>query len=303
MDDFPYTSNGKIDKRALKQMALDKVAQDNAEKERALMVTKPEFYSASPYDGKLLADILASLPQPLPTYSSDGKVDPTALVNSLAKHPSGQSSSASSTIASMPAEKSEVSSAHEKGNAWDGYLDDELPEKTAGHVTRNLRHQIFSLYRRLFSIVFIVNMSIFIATLAKGGANAQEIGLIVVANLFCAILMRQDYVINTFFNVACSIPNTCVLSPRFTHTSADNALQMASCDPPRGWQGLSYWWMCVFAFVVFPDITESHPCSPVHSGCAISGVVWLFYFTGQATHELLTKQQVRRLISQICTRF
>ena len=53
MDDFPYTSNGKIDKRALKQMALDKVAQDNAEKERALMVTKPEFYSPI----KLLSDV------------------------------------------------------------------------------------------------------------------------------------------------------------------------------------------------------------------------------------------------------
>ena len=87
-------------------------------------------------------------------------------------------------------------------------MDDELPEKTHGHALRNIRHQIFSLYRRLFSVVFVVNMAIFIATLAKGGANAQELGLIVVANLFCAILMRQDYVINAFFTVACAVPRS-----------------------------------------------------------------------------------------------
>ena len=55
MDDFPYTSNGKIDKRALRQMAFDKMARMQAEKEHALMATKPAFYSPSPYDGKLLA--------------------------------------------------------------------------------------------------------------------------------------------------------------------------------------------------------------------------------------------------------
>lgn len=96
----------------------------------------------------------------------------------------------------------------EKGNAWDGYLDDEIPNKTQGKLVRNLRHSIFSLYRRLFGVVFIANMAIFIATLVRGGANAQHLGLIVVANLFCAILMRQDYVINTFFNVFCAVPSS-----------------------------------------------------------------------------------------------
>jgi len=30
---------------------------------------------------------------------------------------------------------------------WDGYLDDVLPDKTQGRKLRNLRHQIFTLYR------------------------------------------------------------------------------------------------------------------------------------------------------------
>ena len=90
---------------------------------------------------------------------------------------------------------------------WDGYLDDEVPEKAQGKLGRNLRHQIFSLYRRLFGVVFVTNVAVLIASLVRpGGVDAQHLGLIVVANLFCAILMRQDYVINTFFNVCCAVP-------------------------------------------------------------------------------------------------
>lgn len=88
---------------------------------------------------------------------------------------------------------------------WSGYLEDTLPSKTQGKKTRNLRHQIFTLYRRLFGVVFITNMAVFISVIFRG-ANAQQIGTIVIANLFCAILMRQDYVINAFFNVFCSVP-------------------------------------------------------------------------------------------------
>lgn len=94
-----------------------------------------------------------------------------------------------------------------QGNVWDGYEDDILPEKTHGKYLRNLRYLVFSLYRRLFGLVFTANMAVLIATFARpGGADAQYLGLIVVSNLFCAILMRQDYVINTFFTVACAVP-------------------------------------------------------------------------------------------------
>lgn len=102
---------------------------------------------------------------------------------------------------------SEASSLEKQDYAWSGYEDDELPDKTQGKVARNLRHQIFSLYRRLFGVVFVTNLVIFISVVIKG-ANAQKLGGIVVANLFCAILMRQDYVINAFFNVFCSVPSS-----------------------------------------------------------------------------------------------
>lgn len=102
-----------------------------------------------------------------------------------------------------------TSSSDEKGLAlaWAGYEDDDVPDKTQGHYVRNLRHQIFTLYRRLFGVVFITNMAIFIAVLCRG-TNALQIGEIAIANLLCAILMRQDYVINMFFNVFCSVPTS-----------------------------------------------------------------------------------------------
>ena len=99
MDDFPYTSNGKIDKRALRQMAFDKMARMQAEKEQALMAIKPAFYSPSPYDGKLLADILSSLPQPLPVYQMDIKADAGALIT-VHEKANSQSSSSSNLVTS-----------------------------------------------------------------------------------------------------------------------------------------------------------------------------------------------------------
>ena len=115
---------------------------------------------------------------------------------------SGDSTAVSSRI--------ELSSTLEKGNVWDGYQDDELPEKTQGKWIRNLRFQVFSLYRRLFSIVFIVNFSVLIALLAQGGdkINTKHLGQCVVANIFCAILMRQEYVVNGFFNFFTSVPRS-----------------------------------------------------------------------------------------------
>ena len=100
------------------------------------------------------------------------------------------------------------SSTLENGHYWDGYLEDDLPDKTQGKMTRNLRHRLFTLYRRLFGVVFIINMAIFVVTLIHNQTSALHLGLVVTSNLFCSILVRQDYVINAFFTVFCSIPRS-----------------------------------------------------------------------------------------------
>ena len=47
----------------------------------------------------------------------------------------------------------------------------------------------------------------FIAACVRG-ADALYLGKVAIANIFVAILMRQDYVINAFFTVACWTPRS-----------------------------------------------------------------------------------------------
>lgn len=157
----------------------------------------------------VLNNLSKSIVAPPPTYQGylptkelnvDRVIQSLAALESL-RHTSQQSNEVSPSVTASP-------SVTEKGNAWDGYEDEELPDKTQGHTVRNLRHHIFTLYRRLFGIVFITNAAVFTATVVIGQANAQKLGLIVVANLFCAILMRQDYVINAFFTTFCAVPTS-----------------------------------------------------------------------------------------------
>ncbi|KAF7314449.1 putative three-domain protein adenylation-thiolation-dehydrogenase [Mycena kentingensis (nom. inval.)] len=83
-----------------------------------------------------------------------------------------------------------------------GFQEDDLPNKTEGKLLRNLRHQIFSLYRRLFGVVFVTNIFVLLVFLFHGGANAQRLGLVTIANF----LIRQDYVVNMFFTVFTAVP-------------------------------------------------------------------------------------------------
>jgi hypothetical protein len=156
-----------------------------------------------------------------------------------------------------------ASSSPEKGHLWDGYLEDPMPEKTHGKWIRNLRFQVFSLYRRLFSIVFPANLAVFIATVVQGGSKLKtnHIGKIVVANIFCAILMRQDHVINGFFKVFTSVP--------------------------RSWP---MWIRRVCARV--------YAIGGLHSGCGVSGLVWLVLFTVQATKETLAARKIADIASR-----
>ncbi|QRV91172.1 AMP binding enzyme [Ceratobasidium sp. AG-Ba] len=169
----------------------------------------------------------------------DSKETPGDLVAALPRLPSG------GAVTAAAAEKG--------GNVWEGYLDDELPDKKEPKVVRNLRHIIFSLYRRLFGVVFIVNMSIFIHALVKGGLPANHIGTVVVGNICGAVLMRQDYVLNLIFNIACAVPRSWPLAIR----------RIAGRVYHHG---------------------------GAHSGSAISAIVWLVYFTVEVTRDVVRRR-------------
>ncbi|KAF7346331.1 Nonribosomal peptide synthetase 12 [Mycena sanguinolenta] len=263
---FPRTGNDKIDKRALRQLASDF---KNKVKANALPVP-----DALPIPEKPLVPLPlvtsrnANKPAVRDTHSSsssitlahtmvdvkpDADTDPVpSLPAFLIREPSTGDHSKHLEV-SMPSEDSstvELKQAVVVREPWEGYEKDVLPDKLQRKTVRNLRHIVFSLYRRLFGVVFLTNMGIFISLLIRGGSDAQRLGLITLANLFVAILMRQDYVVNAFFNVFCAVPTSWPLSIRR---------------------------VCARVYHI----------GGLHSGCATSGVVWLALLCGQATKEVV----------------
>ena len=104
--------------------------------------------------------------------------------------------------------------AKENDLCWEGYLEEEHIEKRHSKPIRNLRYIFFSVYRRLFGITFVANMSVFIALTATHQANTRKIAYAVISNLFVSILMRQEYVINALFIIFTAWPQSTPLTIR-----------------------------------------------------------------------------------------
>ncbi|KAJ3754841.1 hypothetical protein EV360DRAFT_50851 [Lentinula raphanica] len=152
-------------------------------------------------------------------------------------------------------EKRSSLSLDEKAISWEDFYNDDYSDKKQNRLVRNLRFQIFNIYRRLFSVVFIANMAIFIAFCVRG-ASVPKLGEIAIANLFVAILCRQDHVINALFFVLCSAPKSLPLWIRLKLCRVYSL--------PGG----------------------------IHSGSAISGTIWLILFVGQATRNFVEGGEV-----------
>jgi hypothetical protein len=123
-----------------------------------------------------------------------------------------------------------------------------LPPKKGRHGLRALRHRIFSLYRRLFSVVLTANIVAVLLMIRFGaeGRGLQNISTAVAANLTMAVLMRQEHVINLLFTVACSVPTSWPLWLR-------------------------------------RNLAKVYHIGGLHSGCAIASTIWLLIFTVAAT--------------------
>ena len=217
----PFTSSSRvhsdhnIDKWALRQLALD---------ERSTNVSTDK--ECPPTDLSLVPKFEEDVPEGLFTDATVKLEYPPATYNGIIAR--GASVNPEKVLTEVYDNNMSLSTL-EKAEPWDGYENDALPPKKQARYLRNLRHQIFSLYRRLFGIVFVVNISIFIAILCQGGATAQHLGLIVIANISSSIFMRQDYVINAFFAFFCAVPLSYVVRshiPMSTHLPE----QMAPMD-------------------------------------------------------------------------
>ncbi|KAG6809976.1 hypothetical protein H0H92_013825 [Tricholoma furcatifolium] len=172
--------------------------------------------------------------------------------NSINTPSTSRSATPASVTVGVPIEKRiEPSALEGQTSIWAGYDQDVLPPKIHSRWLRNLRFQVMDLYRRLFGIVFLVNFGIFISVAVRfNHVSSLYIGNIVVGNIFGAILMRQDYVIDTFFVVFTSIPRSWPLAIR----------RVAA---------------------------RVYHIGGLHSGAGASGALWLILFSAKATMEVI----------------
>ncbi|KAE9975899.1 hypothetical protein BLS_000907 [Venturia inaequalis] len=123
-----------------------------------------------------------------------------------------------------------------------------LPDEKQSEFTGLMRFTWFSTYRRLFSVVFVANLIAVIILLAKlwpktfRDVNISTLATAASANFAVAILIRQDYISNSFYHICWRIPHS-------TH--------------PRIRQ-------------VFAKVYEQ---GGVHSGTAMAGTIWFLILT------------------------
>ncbi len=126
-----------------------------------------------------------------------------------------------------------------------------LPAKKGFRGGRWLRHHFFSMYRRLFSIIFLSNLAVFITMLWRSVSSQQtppipDLSAAVAANLMVAVLMRQEHMVNFLFWAATRLPTS---TPLYLRRQFARVFHLGG----------------------------------VHSGCAISATLWWIVFTAVAT--------------------
>ncbi|KAF8517716.1 hypothetical protein BU17DRAFT_49525 [Hysterangium stoloniferum] len=136
-------------------------------------------------------------------------VEPHALV--ALESETGTSGNSSNDSLKEPDEKE--SSQPELFNGVDPNV---VPDKEGTKVTRYLKHNFLSTYRKIFTVIFFANLAAFIAFVVKnkGAPPAPQIGSAASANLMVAILFRQENFVNLVYEILCCVPHSLPLSIR-----------------------------------------------------------------------------------------
>ncbi|KAH7303456.1 hypothetical protein B0I35DRAFT_485150 [Stachybotrys elegans] len=138
--------------------------------------------------------------------SKSGTVTPTldtatqTLVHSLA--PSIAGSSSATDIASLSSDKKHDEK-HDEQPAFD--LEAAVPDKISGKYRRGIRYRALIVYRRLFSVMGIINIGVAIAVILTGFSR-EWFGTITAMNVTLAVIMRQEFVVNALYRTFCSVP-------------------------------------------------------------------------------------------------
>ncbi|PVH71616.1 hypothetical protein DL98DRAFT_434836 [Cadophora sp. DSE1049] len=136
-----------------------------------------------------------------------------------------------------------------------------LPPKHHPRPLRHARHTFLNVYRRLFSIVFALNI-IGVGVLFwryDGDYNSMFLGHLATAasaNIMVALLARQDYVVNAMFKICWSVPLSAPLRLRRI-------------------------------------LTKVYEYGGVHSGAAVASVMWFALFSGFLTNQFINHSHLR----------
>ncbi|KAF4986213.1 hypothetical protein FGRMN_10949 [Fusarium graminum] len=80
-----------------------------------------------------------------------------------------------------------------------------MPDKAVAQPFRGLRHRIFIVYRTLFSLIGILNLTALVCVIVLR-LRSEWLGTITAINLVVAVLVRQDTIINILYSAFCSAP-------------------------------------------------------------------------------------------------
>ena len=121
-----------------------------------------------------------------------------------------------------------------------------------------LRYYFFTMYRRLFSVVFIGNLATIITIFAYrqtlNNLRLSDLATATASNVTVALLMRQDYVINFLFAAACSVPT----------------------------------WMPLF---IRRNCAKVFHIGGIHSSAGVAAAIWFAIFSGAASTGYVAPQK------------
>lgn len=132
-----------------------------------------------------------------------------------------------------------------------------LPLKKDRPIMRRIRHNLITVYQRLFSVVFFANIIALVIILVQhrndqpSGPPPSNVANAAAANILGAILIRQEYVINALYNICCWTPTSWPLRIRRI-------------------------------------IAKLYHFGGVHSGCAVSAVAWFILYAVLVTRDYVT---------------
>jgi hypothetical protein len=130
-----------------------------------------------------------------------------------------------------------------------------IPDPLESPKYAKIRYTIFTIYHRLFSIVFLANLAVFIAVVIKDRTLTDYVNA-AAANLLGVGLARQPLMVNFIFKCACCLP-----------TSAPLRLRRLAAK--------------IFHY------------GGIHSGCGVAAVMWYIAFVGILTKDATTSATAR----------